>query len=139
MEYQVEAHFVWNENRADLIQDRNEHKHYDITKRMIERGGRRDIFLGARECQAYVEPCVFGEGTSPYDEVNEVALGLMFHSFIYPSESKDDHLKSCFWMPIMKKGVIEFIAPQDCSMIRELGKMSEKQFIPGVNMMMEER
>ena len=29
-----------------------------IAKRMIEYGGRRDIFLGTRECQAYVVPCV---------------------------------------------------------------------------------
>ncbi len=34
---------------------------------MIERGGRRDIFLGTRECQGYVEPCVFGEGEGAYD------------------------------------------------------------------------
>ena len=139
VEYQVEAHFIWNEKRADLAQDRNEHKHYDIAKRMVARGGRRDIFLGTRECQGYVETCTFGEGTSPYDEAEEVAFGVMFHSFIYPSESQDENLKSCFWMPIMKKGVIEFISPQSCTMIRELGKMSEKQFIPGVNMTMEDK
>ena len=106
---------------------------------MVARGGRRDIFLGTRECQGYVETCTFGEGTSPYDEAEEVAFGVMFHSFIYPSESQDENLKSCFWMPIMKKGVIEFISPQSCTMIRELGKMSEKQFIPGVNMTMEDK
>ena len=57
VEYQVRAHFVWNENRKDLVGDRNENKHWLIAKRMVERGGRRDIFLGTRECQAYVEPC----------------------------------------------------------------------------------
>ena len=46
VEYRVKAHFEWNENRKDLAQDRNENKHYDIAKRMLERGGRRDIFLG---------------------------------------------------------------------------------------------
>ena len=51
VEYQVQAHFEWNMNRHDLEKDRNENKHYFVTKRMIERGGRRDIFLGARECQ----------------------------------------------------------------------------------------
>ena len=49
--YQVQAHFEWNENRPDLADDRNENKHYFVAKRMIERGGRRDIFLGTRECQ----------------------------------------------------------------------------------------
>ncbi len=62
VEYRVKAHFEWNENRKDLAQDRNENKHYDIAKRMLERGGRRDIFLGARECQGYVEPCPIDEG-----------------------------------------------------------------------------
>ena len=38
--------------------DRNENKHYFIAKRMIERGGRRDVFLGACEYQAYVEPYI---------------------------------------------------------------------------------
>ena len=51
VEYQVQAHFEWNKNREDLAKDRNENKHYFVAKRMIERGGRRDVFLGARECQ----------------------------------------------------------------------------------------
>ena len=50
--YQVQAHFDWNYNRSDLEHDRNENKHYCVAKRMIERGGRRDVFLGTRECQA---------------------------------------------------------------------------------------
>ena len=53
--YQVRAHFEWNEHRPDLEKDRNENKHYAIAKRMLERGGRRDIFLGTRECQGYIE------------------------------------------------------------------------------------
>ena len=42
--YQVRAHFEWNENRPELVHDRNEHKHHNIAKRMIKCGGRRDIF-----------------------------------------------------------------------------------------------
>jgi CRISPR-associated protein Cas5d len=56
VEYQVQARFTWNLLREDLVQDRNENKHYFMAKRMIERGGRRDVFLGSRECQGYVEP-----------------------------------------------------------------------------------
>lgn len=52
----MRGHFEWNLNRPDLAADRNENKHYFIAKRMLERGGRRDIFLGTRECQGYVEP-----------------------------------------------------------------------------------
>jgi len=78
--YQVRAHFVWNENRPELKEDRNENKHHNIAKRMIERGGRRDIFLGTRECQGYVTPCEFGTGKGYYDEQEgEIAYGFMYH------------------------------------------------------------
>ena len=60
--YQVRACFDWNDNRPELCGDRNENKHHCIARRMIEKGGRRDIFLGTRECQGYVEPCVCGNG-----------------------------------------------------------------------------
>lgn len=53
--------FEFNLNHPELENDRNEHKHHNIAKRMVARGGRRDVFLGTRECQAFVEPCVFGE------------------------------------------------------------------------------
>ena len=50
--YQVRAHFEWNMNRPELECDRSENKHHNIAKRMISRGGRRDVFLGTRECSA---------------------------------------------------------------------------------------
>ncbi|MDR2398551.1 MAG: type I-C CRISPR-associated protein Cas5c, partial [Spirochaetaceae bacterium] len=59
VEYRVQAHFEWNMNRSDLVEDRKEDKHYPIALRMIEKGGRRDIFLGSRDCQGDVEPCRF--------------------------------------------------------------------------------
>lgn len=80
--YQVEAHFIWNMNRPELAADRNENKHHNIVRRMIEKGGRRDIFLGTRECQAYVEPCEFGEGAGFYDNTTELRFGLMYHGII---------------------------------------------------------
>ena len=79
--YQVEAHFEWNMKRDDLAIDRNEDKHYQIAQRMLDKGGRRDIFLGARECQGYVEPCRFGNNKGYYDDEDELAYGLQFHSF----------------------------------------------------------
>ena len=107
VEYQVQAHFEWNENREDLKHDRNEHKHFWVAKRMLERGGRRDVFLGTRECQGYVEPCVFGKGEGYYDNYpGEMAFGLMFHGFDYPDEAKDGELWARFWRPVMKKGYI---------------------------------
>lgn len=63
--YRIKAHFEWNENRPELAADRNENKHHQIAQKMIRKGGRRDIFLGTRECQGYVEPCSFTEGEGP--------------------------------------------------------------------------
>jgi len=115
VEYQVQAHFEWNENRSDLVNDRNENKHYYAAKRMIERGGRRDIFLGTRECQGYVEPCTFHEGRGDYDNYpGEMSFGLMFHGFDYPDESEPGKFYARFWEPKMGKGVIKFKHPKDC-------------------------
>jgi CRISPR-associated protein Cas5d len=119
VEYQVQAHFVWNENRKDLEHDRNENKHYFVAKRMIERGGRRDVFLGTRECQAYVEPCKFGEGKSEYDNYGVLDFGLMFHGFDYPDEAQKGEFYARFWHPKMIDGVIEFVLPNDKSLARK--------------------
>lgn len=131
VEYQVKAHFEWNENRPDLAVDRNENKHYFMAKRFIERGGRRDIFLGTRECQAYVEPCVFGEGEGFYDNCDELGFGLQFHGFTYADEADENHkgmLTARFWTPVMRNGVIEFVRPEDCPIQRELFEMDIKEF-----------
>lgn len=114
VEYQVQAHFKWNLNRTDMEKDRNENKHYFIAKRMIERGGRRDIFLGTRECQGYVEPCCFGEGEGTYDYLDELGFSLMFHGFDYPDESGEEGLFTRLWQPKMINGIVEFIHPKNC-------------------------
>lgn len=132
VEYNVQAHFEWNFNRPELTQDRNEHKHYLIAKRMIERGGRRDIFLGTRECQGYVEPCVFEEGEGAYDNVPELAFGLMYHGITYADEAYSEETDGCittrFWHPVMRKGVIEFCRPEQCKLTKKLHAMSIKPF-----------
>lgn len=115
VEYQVQAHFEWNFHREDLANDRNENKHYFIARRMIERGGRRDVFLGARECQGYVEPCEFGQGEGFYDNYpGEISFGLMFHGFEYPDELGKNEFHARFWQPKMVKGIVEFIRPEKC-------------------------
>ncbi|MCD7847303.1 MAG: type I-C CRISPR-associated protein Cas5c [Oscillospiraceae bacterium] len=130
--YQVQAHFEWNENRPELMQDRNEHKHYQIALRMIERGGRRDIFLGTRECQGYVKPCKFGEGAGAYDDTPELAFGLMYHGITYADEAYDDetkdHMTVRLWSPVMKNGVIEFVRPEECILTKQVSQMQVKPF-----------
>ncbi|MFA6711073.1 MAG: type I-C CRISPR-associated protein Cas5c [Candidatus Methanomethylophilaceae archaeon] len=133
VEYQVKAHFEWNINRPDLDKDRNENKHYFQMKRMIEKGGRRDIFLGTRECQGYVEPCKFGEGPGAYDGLQSMAFGLMFHGFDYTDETAHDGLMARFWAPIMEHGVIRYIRPEDCSIKKFIHNYTPRKINTDIN------
>lgn len=130
--YQVMAHFEWNENRPELSGDRNENKHHNIAKHMIEKGGRRDIFLGTRECQGYVVPCKFGEGEGHYDNIQELAFGLMYHGITYADEAFSEETKNCmtarFWYPKMQNGVINFLRPEKCPLYKKLRPMEMKIF-----------
>ncbi len=128
VEYQVRAHFEWNYNRPNLAKDRNENKHYIIANRMIKCGGRRDIFLGTRECQGYVEPCKFGEGEGAYDNYGLLSFGLMFHGFDYPDETGKNMLTARLWTPVMDNGYIKFLKPDECTIKRELSSMKPKIF-----------
>lgn len=133
VEYQVRAHFVWNESRPELMADRNEHKHHNVAKRMLERGGRQDIFLGTRDCQAYVAPCEFGTESSDFDNAGELAFGLMFHGFDYPDEVGGDTLFARFSRPTMIDGVIQFERPKNCTDKKPVRAMSVKTFGVGQN------
>lgn len=116
--YQVEAHFEWNLNLPELARDRIDGKHYQVAHRMLDRGGRQDVFLGTRDCPAYVEPCSFGEGPGHYDDIPELTFGLMVHGFDYPTETGLNELHTRLWHSKMQKGVIHFPRPDDPSLIR---------------------
>ncbi|KGX88204.1 type I-C CRISPR-associated protein Cas5c [Pontibacillus litoralis] len=126
--YKVKGHFEFNLNRPDMAFDRNEGKHYNILKRSVKAGGRRDIFLGTRECQGYVEPCAFDEGIGFYDSIPEVHFGTMVHGINYPDETGRNQLEVRLWQPIMKNGIITFIRPEKCNQVREIKEMKPKLF-----------
>ena len=128
VEYQVRAHFEWNKNRPELEDDRIEGKHNDIAQRMLERGGRQDIFLGTRDCQGYVEPCEFNSGSGDYDGAGELAYGLMFHGFDYPDETGENQLHARFWRPTMIDGRINFLRPEACTVRKFVREMGAKKF-----------
>jgi len=123
VEYQVQAHFEWNPHRNDLADDRDPDKHWHVAKRMVEKGGRQDIFLGTRECQGYVEPCTFGEEKGEYDRYGNLEYGLMFHGFDYPDETGTKELHSRFWRPIMQDGVVAFPKPEECTIRKFVREM----------------
>lgn len=132
VKYQVKAHIEWNYNRPELERDRNMAKHCSIANRMIERGGRRSIFLGTSECFGYVEPCNFGEGDSFYSKIDELGYGLMYHGITYPDEAINQEDKGYmtvrFWQPVMKNGIIKFERPENCTVKRHLKEMAIKPF-----------
>lgn len=139
VEYQVRAHFEWNMHRPELADDRNPGKHFAVAQRILERGGRQDIFLGTRDCQGYVEPCEFGAGSGDYDDTDEVAYGLMFHGFDYPdetgmNENREGELQARFWRPTMKDGHIRFPRPENCTIRKFVRAMTAKPFVKGKNL-----
>jgi CRISPR-associated protein Cas5d len=128
VEYQVRAHFEWNEFRPALQADRIDGKHYAIAQRMLERGGRQDIFLGTRDCQGYIEPYEFGSDSGELDGAGELSFGLMFHGFDYPDETGGGKLYARFWKPTMHDGVIRFDRPEVCTIRRFVRDMRVKEF-----------
>lgn len=126
--YEVRAHFIFNMHRTDMVLDRNENKHHNIAKRMIERGGRRDIFLGTRECQAYVEPVEYGKTEGFYEHTGKILLGTMFHGFNYTDETAANMLQVRLWQPVMENGVVKFITPEECTLVRNIRKVTSKHF-----------
>jgi len=126
--YEVKVHFEFNQQRPDLKGDYNEDKHYQILKRSIKAGGRRDIFLGTRECQGYVEPVEYGKETGHYDNQGELYFGTMVHGFSYPDDTGNEELVVRLCQPKMKQGIITFERPENCQLTRSLGEMKMKAF-----------
>jgi len=131
VEYQVRAHFEWNEHQPGLADDRIDGKHFAIARRMLELGGRQDIFLGTRDCQGYVEPCEFGAGEGHYDSLDRMEYGLTFHGFDYPDETGESVLSARFWRPVMEFGQVRFPKPEACDIRKTIRPMTAKRFGKG--------
>ncbi len=133
--YQVRAHFEWNLHRPELEGDRNEHKHHQIALKSLAVGGRQDVFLGTRDCQAYVEPQAFGSGPGDLDHDGELAYGVMFHGFDCPDETGADELHARFWSPRLGNGVLEFPRPEACTSRKFVRTMGRKRFEVATNVL----
>lgn len=138
VEYLVKFHFIWNEQRPDLAQDRNLNKHEAIMERSIKKGGRRDIFLGTRECVglvSYLTAEEYKQTESIYDG-QTISFGIMFHSFKYPTDKKEK-LKSYYANTVMKNGVVTFKDQKECEIENELSTYSYKPAISMKNVDVE--
>ena len=127
VEYLVKYHFEWNMAREDLANDRNMIKHTEIVKRSLKKGGRRDVFLGRRECVGFVEIIgrnEYEDATSHYQGEN-LSFGIMFNSFIYP-DKPGNPLISTFSDVQMKDGIVQFKKPEECTIKNELSNYTFK-------------
>lgn len=127
VDYRIKFHYVWNEDREDLAQDRNEKKHNAILERSLRRGGRRDVFLGTRECVAYAEQITeeeYKESKSFYDG-QTLSFGLQFHSFEYP-KTPGGKLYSYFSYTQMVDGKIVYKPQEECEIRNELSDYTFK-------------
>lgn len=123
--YLVKFHFVWNDNREDLFHDRDFKKHEAIMDRSLAKGGRRDIFLGTRECIAYADAISeyeYNNTKTAYEE-QTISFGLMFNSFTYPKKS-GKRLISNFANITMKNGEIKYPSDEECEINYELSNYS---------------
>lgn len=126
--YLVKFHFEWNLNREDLAHDRNIKKHESIMERSLKKGGRRDIFLGTRECVGYIEEINEKQykETDSFYKGQTMSFGIMFSEFIYPTKPGDD-LISCFTEVTMRdNGIIKFKDSKDCEIKNTLDTYSFK-------------
>ncbi|WP_165390470.1 type I-C CRISPR-associated protein Cas5c [Streptococcus parasuis] len=127
VEYLVKFHFIWNENRPDLIHDRLPKKHEAIMERSIRKGGRHDIFVGTRECLGVVE-AISQEKYEIADVKYKgmtIDFGVMFHSFAYPTESNQP-LRSYFTKTVMEDSVIRFKEQEECEIVNTLSSYNFK-------------
>jgi CRISPR-associated protein Cas5d len=121
--YIVEAHFEWSGKQP---QDEDLIKHMCIFDRSLEAGGRRDVYLGTRECSAIVEPMNTDIRACPardrFDRSAEewrtthqgldLHVGMMFHSWEWGT-GKDGTDTPLFFEAQVRQGELQYPHPGD--------------------------
>ena len=96
-------------------------------ERSLKKGGRRDVFIGTRECVGYIDHIdkeEYENAKSFYDG-QSLSFGIMFSEFIYPTNPGGE-LVSCFTETRMENGVITFKDSKDCEIKNTLDNYSFK-------------
>ena len=66
-----------------------------------------------------------------------MSFGIMVHGITYPDESKVEEGKGemsiRLWKPVMQDGIIHFITPDECPIVKDVGKQEIKVFEKGIN------
>lgn len=138
--YRVKYHFRWNLNQTNLIHDCDMRKHVPQVLRHMQRGGKKELYFGIRECTLFLSPLTedFGAGNGYYDNSGRIELGRMYHSMRYPTENpvfdtlgrKDKNgLYKCFWDCSMADGIIEFPHPDTSVAVAETAEENEGKLV----------
>ncbi|OHB53651.1 MAG: type I-C CRISPR-associated protein Cas5 [Planctomycetes bacterium GWF2_41_51] len=132
--YIIEAFFNWS---GKTPEDENLGKHLDVFYRSLKIGGRRDVFLGLRECTAIVEPingkyselkpqekfdAIVEEQRKEWKQIGQTGLtmdiGLMFHSWDWGTgENGTD--TPIFFHAVVQNGVLDYPHPDDKTVIKQ--------------------
>lgn len=132
--YQVQAHF---EFAPGVEAEFNPKKHLAIAHRALAHGGRRPIYLGKRDgcCLGEAHPAEFGAGEGFYDHDGKMSFGTMFHSIRYPTQDRPV-LQVLLWQPVMEGGIVRFIPPEQCQLVRRVKDLAPVQTVyePGQNL-----
>lgn len=63
-----------------------------------------------------------------------IDFGLMLHGITYADEDGSGQMSERLWRPVMQDGVIQFVRPEECPVIRPIHKQRTKSFVLGENM-----
>ena len=61
-------------------------------------------------------------------------FGLMVHGITYADEHDSGQMYERLWRPVMKDGVITFIRPEECPVIRSIREQKAKVFVKDENL-----
>ena len=79
-----------------------------------------------------MEPCTFGNGTGYYDDLPQLTFGVMYHGMTYADEAYSEQtagkMTVNLWRPVMEKGIIHFLRPENCPMHKPIKTMPMKIF-----------
>jgi len=121
--YIVEAHFEWSGKQPE---DEDLAKHMCIFERALEVGGRRDVFLGMRECTATVESLnediknvkaekrfdAFFEKCRKEHQGLNLNIGVMFHSWEWGT-GKDGTDTPTIFNAQVRDGILKYPHPNN--------------------------
>ena len=61
-------------------------------------------------------------------------LGLMVHGITYADETDTGQMQERFWRPVMENGIIKFIRPEECPVVRDIHPPSSQSTLHWVKL-----